>query len=101
VLTIDDRGPGILPSQRDAVFHRFERGADSPGSGLGLTLVAQQTALHTGRVRIQDCPGGRGTRIEVRLPVRDSRRTDIPLPTERDWLITTAGRPQGFHKDGS
>ena len=101
VLTIDDRGPGILPSQRDAVFHRFERRPDSPGSGLGLTLVAQQTALHTGRVQIQDCPGGRGTRIEVRLPVRDGRQTQIPLPTERDWLIGTAERPQGFHKDGS
>ncbi|MGW5275894.1 sensor histidine kinase [Streptomyces sp. NPDC004044] len=101
VLTIDDRGPGILPAQRDAVFHRFERRPDSPGSGLGLTLVAQQTALHTGRVRIQDCPGGRGARIEVRLPVRDSRQNEIPLPAERDWLIATAGRPQGFHKDGS
>ncbi|MET8126824.1 HAMP domain-containing sensor histidine kinase [Streptomyces sp. NPDC005231] len=101
VLTIDDRGPGILPSQRDAVFHRFERRPDSPGSGLGLTLVAQQTALHTGRVRIQDGPGGRGTRIEVRLPVRDSGKNEIPLPAERDWLIATAGRPQGFHKNGS
>ncbi|MDQ0938810.1 HAMP domain-containing sensor histidine kinase [Streptomyces sp. V1I1] len=101
VLTVDDRGPGIAPSRRDTVFHRFERRPDSPGSGLGLTLVAQQTALHAGRVQVQDRPGGSGTRIEVRLPVRESRQTEILLPAERDWLIGTAEHPQGFHKDSS
>ncbi|MER5462991.1 HAMP domain-containing sensor histidine kinase [Streptomyces sp. NPDC002668] len=101
VLTVDDHGPGIPPPRRAAVFHRFERGPDSPGSGLGLTLVAQQTALHGGRVEVQDRPGAGGTRIEVRLPVRESRQTEILLPAERDWLTGTAEHPQGFHKDGS
>ncbi|MFD9219672.1 sensor histidine kinase [Streptomyces sp. NPDC060064] len=101
VLTVDDQGPGIPPPLRDAVFHRFARGPDSPGSGLGLTLVAQQTALHGGRVQVQDRPGAGGTRIEVRLPVRESRQTEILLPAERDWLTGTAQHPQGFHKDGS
>ncbi|MEV6782393.1 HAMP domain-containing sensor histidine kinase [Streptomyces sp. NPDC051098] len=99
VLTVDDAGRGIAPAERDAVFHRFRRGAGSPGSGLGLTLVAQQTALHRGRVRIQDRPAGDGTRLEVRLPVRDG--TAPSLPADRDWLIAAARRPQGFHKVGS
>ncbi|MGW8951741.1 sensor histidine kinase [Streptomyces sp. NPDC055709] len=99
VLTVDDQGPGVPPSRREAVFDRFRRGPDSPGSGLGLTLVAQQAALHRGRVRIQDRPSGDGTRLEVRLPVRG--QTVPALPAQRDWLIGTAPRPQGFHKDGA
>ncbi|MGW1887023.1 sensor histidine kinase [Streptomyces sp. NPDC001970] len=99
VLTVDDRGPGIPPSRREAVFHRFTRGPDSPGSGLGLTLVAQQTALHRGSVRVQDRPSGDGTRLEVRLPVRGE--TVPSLPADRDWLIGMAQHPQGFHKIGS
>ena len=98
VLTVDDRGPGIAAARRDAVFHRFERGPQSAGSGLGLTLVAQQTALHRGRVQVQDGPTGEGTRFEVRLPVLGERAPS--LPADRDWLIATARHPQGFHKVG-
>ncbi|MFF3403813.1 sensor histidine kinase [Streptomyces sp. NPDC002659] len=98
VLTVDDRGPGIAVARRDAVFHRFERGPQSAGSGLGLTLVAQQTALHRGRVQVQDEPTGEGTRFEVRLPVLGERAPS--LPADRDWLIATARHPQGFHKVG-
>ncbi|MEU3922148.1 HAMP domain-containing sensor histidine kinase [Streptomyces sp. NPDC029004] len=98
VLTVDDRGPGIAATRRDAVFHRFERGPQSAGSGLGLTLVAQQTALHRGRVQVQDGPTGEGTRFEVRLPVLGERAPS--LPADRDWLIATARHPQGFHKVG-
>ncbi|MGW2564467.1 sensor histidine kinase [Streptomyces sp. NPDC001514] len=102
VLTVDDQGPGIPPPQRDAVFQRFRRGPDSPGSGLGLTLVAQQTALHRGGVQVQDRPSGRGTRVEVRIPVLTVQGGTVPsLPADRDWLIGTAQHPQGFHKVGS
>ncbi len=59
MLTVDDHGPGIPPAARDQVFQRFQRGADSPGTGLGLTLVAQQVALHGGTVRVTDRPDGR------------------------------------------
>ncbi|MFI1397105.1 sensor histidine kinase [Streptomyces sp. NPDC020681] len=112
VLTVDDLGPGIPHAQRATVFQRFRRGPDSPGSGLGLTLVAQQAALHRGGVQVQDRPAGdgrsgevrsgdgrspSGTRFEVRIPLRGA----TPLPADRDWLIGTARHPQGFHKVGS
>ncbi|MEU6080160.1 HAMP domain-containing sensor histidine kinase [Streptomyces sp. NPDC047108] len=123
VLTVDDHGPGIPPQTRGAVFERFRRRPDSPGSGLGLTLVAQQIALHRGLIRVLDPPSGPGTRIEVRLPLRDGpSAVEATLPLRRDWMIGTAAllqpgrpaeqpaarpaempaaRPQGFHKDGS
>ncbi|MFB7617973.1 sensor histidine kinase [Kitasatospora sp. NPDC056181] len=86
LLTVDDRGPGIGAAERESVFHRFHRRRDSPGSGLGLTLVAQQVALHRGTIRITTPPGGDGCRMEIRLP---SPRPDAPtveLPAGRDWI---------------
>ncbi|MET9410297.1 HAMP domain-containing sensor histidine kinase [Streptomyces sp. NPDC002935] len=103
VLVVDDRGPGIAPERRADVFKRFERGPDSPGSGLGLTLVAQQIDLHRGRVRVLEPPGGAGTRVEVVLPLMGGPAgTRATLPRQRNWVITTAGAgPQEFHKEDS
>jgi two-component system sensor histidine kinase PrrB len=51
------------------VFERFARGPDatSPGSGLGLALVAQQAQLHGGDVTVGDSAIG-GASLRVRLP---------------------------------
>ncbi|MFD8788170.1 sensor histidine kinase [Kitasatospora sp. NPDC059599] len=86
VLTVDDTGPGVPPQEREAVFHRFHRRRDSPGSGLGLTLVAQQAALHRGTARITEPPGGTGCRVEVRLPLPDADAPTLRLPARRDWI---------------
>ncbi|MEV0740845.1 HAMP domain-containing sensor histidine kinase [Streptomyces sp. NPDC050549] len=98
VITVDDQGPGVPPEARTRVFERFRRGPGSSGSGLGLTLVAQQAALHRGSVTVTECPSGVGARFEVRLP-----STGGDLPGRRDWLIGTAGtnRSQTFPKEGS
>ncbi|OEV07415.1 hypothetical protein AN219_32250 [Streptomyces nanshensis] len=103
VLTVDDEGPGIPEDRRAAVFQRFLRGPGSSGSGLGLTLVAQQAALHRATVEIRDRADGRpGTRVEVRIPLapREQSDADPRLPAQRDWLIGTASGSQGIHKDG-
>ncbi|MFF2041469.1 sensor histidine kinase [Kitasatospora sp. NPDC058170] len=86
LLTVDDEGPGIAPAERSAVFGRFHRRRDSPGSGLGLTLVAQQAALHRGAVRIATPPNGVGCRIEVRLPLPLPDAPTVELPARRDWI---------------
>ncbi|MFR0358269.1 sensor histidine kinase [Streptomyces sediminimaris] len=98
VVTVDDRGPGVPPADRARIFERFQRGAGSSGTGLGLTLVAQQAALHRGTVTVTDGPGRTGSRFEVRLP-----STGGTLPVHRDWLIAAAGtnRSQSFPKDAS
>jgi two-component system, OmpR family, sensor histidine kinase PrrB len=67
-VLVDDRGPGIPESARAQVFQRFVRRPDSPGSGLGLALVAQQAALHGGAVTPTPRPSG-GTRLTLHLPV--------------------------------
>ncbi|MEV7545813.1 HAMP domain-containing sensor histidine kinase [Streptomyces sp. NPDC089915] len=87
VLTVDDEGPGVPPAERESVFLRFQHRPGSPGSGLGLTLVAQQAALHRGTVGVGEVPGGPGARFEVRLPlVSDGEPTLRLLPARRDWI---------------
>ncbi|MDI5967719.1 HAMP domain-containing sensor histidine kinase [Streptomyces sp. SL13] len=93
LLTVDDHGPGIPPNAREQVFQRFRRGADSPGTGLGLTLVAQQVALHRGTIRITDRADGRiGTRFEVCLPLTGETSATLQLPLHRDWLTGSLPR---------
>ncbi|MDA0631898.1 HAMP domain-containing sensor histidine kinase, partial [Nonomuraea sp. MCN248] len=62
VLTVADEGAGVPDGDREAVFDRFRRRPDSPGSGLGLTLVRQQAELHGGAAHVT------GSRFEIRLP---------------------------------
>ncbi|WP_407939418.1 sensor histidine kinase [Nocardia terrae] len=66
VLTIDDDGRGIPTADRERVFERFYRASETPGSGLGLALVAQQARLHGGNATIGESPAG-GVRLTVTL----------------------------------
>jgi signal transduction histidine kinase len=70
LLRVDDRGPGVPDAEKEAVFGLFTRGsagADTPGVGVGLSLVAQFAALHGGRAWVEDRPGG-GASFRVLLP---------------------------------
>ena len=70
VIAVDDRGPGVAREDRDAIFEVFQRGTNSDhttGTGIGLSLVAQFTALHGGRAWVQENPGG-GASFRVFLP---------------------------------
>jgi two-component system sensor histidine kinase PrrB len=57
-LLVDDSGPGIPAADRERVFAPFARatGAETPGSGLGLALVAQQAGHHGATVTISEAP---------------------------------------------
>lgn len=68
-LSISDRGPGIPPDQRPQVFKRFyrlERSRNSPGNGLGLSLVAAVANLHGARIAMAD--NTPGLQIELHFP---------------------------------
>ncbi len=67
-----DRGPGIPPAEREAVFRPFyrleaSRSRDSGGSGLGLAIARQLADAHGWRIRLDDRPGG-GLVAELILP---------------------------------
>ncbi len=68
-LTVEDSGEGIPPADLDRIFDRFQRRADSGGSGLGLTIARDLVIAHGGTIRAEsDGIAGRGTILRVRLP---------------------------------
>ncbi|MGH8666686.1 MAG: ATP-binding protein [Burkholderiales bacterium] len=66
-LEVSDDGPGIAPQERERVFDRFYRRADSdePGSGLGLAIVRSIAQRHHARVQLDSGPGGVGLAARV------------------------------------
>lgn len=71
LLVVEDEGPGVANEFKEAVFETFNRGANmlsvTPGTGIGLSLVARFAALHGGHAWVEDAPGG-GASFRVRLP---------------------------------
>ncbi|MCE9570217.1 MAG: two-component sensor histidine kinase [Rhodocyclales bacterium] len=70
ILSIRDDGKGIPATEFNAVRQRFRRGAgaDSHGSGLGLSIVGRIAELHGGRMEMAPAPAGRGLVLHLRLP---------------------------------
>jgi signal transduction histidine kinase len=69
VLAVTDRGPGIPGAERNHVlrrFYRLERSRNSPGNGLGLSLVAAVAKLHGAHIEMAD--NAPGLRIGLRFP---------------------------------
>ncbi len=67
LLEVSDEGPGVVPTQREAVFERFRKGSTgSAGSGLGLAIVRAVAQAHAGSVEFIS---GAACRIRVVLPV--------------------------------
>lgn len=71
-LTVADEGPGVSSEVAARLFEPFEQGADaarsaSPGTGIGLALVARLAELHGGSAHVEETPGG-GATFVVRLP---------------------------------
>lgn len=61
-IAVTDRGPGIAPADRAAVFRRFVRlgisTREQEGIGLGLSVVKAIVEQHHGQVGVEDRPGG-------------------------------------------
>ena len=71
LVTVEDDGDGIQPSDRERVFERFvrldeARGRDAGGTGLGLAIVRELVNAHGGSVTIDESPLG-GARVVVVL----------------------------------
>jgi two-component system sensor histidine kinase MprB len=71
-ITVADSGPGIGEEDRAYVFDRFWRSASAralPGSGLGLSIVAQVASELQGTVSVDNDPELGGARFTITLPI--------------------------------
>ena len=60
-FSVRDTGPGIPEADRERVLDRFvrlERSRNTPGSGLGLSLVAAVARMHDATIRLEDAKPG-------------------------------------------
>ncbi|HEX8434113.1 ATP-binding protein [Archangium sp.] len=83
VVHIVDNGVGIKPEHMDRLFQPFFSTRDAgEGTGLGLALCQRIVLRQGGRIRIHS-DYGKGTRVEVRLPLKaDPDRILPPLLSE-------------------
>ena len=68
-VVVADTGPGVPPGERDAVLRRFyrrETARSTPGSGLGLSLVAAVAHLHEATLTLEDNAPGLVVRLQFR-----------------------------------
>ena len=71
VFTVRDHGIGIPQAAMPHLCEAFSRAAnvgDTPGTGLGLTIVKRCTDLHGGTLHVES-EEGRGTLVTIRLPL--------------------------------
>jgi signal transduction histidine kinase len=73
LITVEDRGPGIPPSDLKHIFEKFYRGGSGParevqGCGLGLTIVKSTVEGHGGHISVES-ELGRGSRFIITLPL--------------------------------
>jgi signal transduction histidine kinase len=72
VIAVDDDGPGIEPSMREAVMRRGVRADEAAqGSGLGLAIVRDLAGVYGGSISLEDSPMG-GARARLTLPAQDA-----------------------------
>lgn len=76
-IVVADAGTGIDPSDLPHVFEPFYRGqsvsAETPGNGLGLSLVKKMMEGQGGRVTVQSARG-QGSRFTLHIPVRETSK---------------------------
>jgi signal transduction histidine kinase len=66
VVSVIDDGPGVPESERERLFdrfHRLEASRSTPGSGLGLAMVAAVAKLHGAEVSLRNATPGLEARI--------------------------------------
>ena len=71
-IAVEDQGPGIAASEHERIFERFYRlgselRRDTPGVGIGLSIVKHIVEAHRGRVTVESAPG-QGSRFTMEFP---------------------------------
>ncbi|MEA2310996.1 MAG: hypothetical protein QOE28_964, partial [Solirubrobacteraceae bacterium] len=69
-IAVRDRGPGVLPEDRERIFERFQRGSRPPqdgGFGLGLAIGRELAIRMGGGLRL-DAACAPGARFVLELP---------------------------------
>ncbi|MBF0382644.1 MAG: PAS domain S-box protein [Magnetococcales bacterium] len=71
-LSVQDQGCGIPPDELEAVFDKFIQSSKTKsgagGTGLGLAISKEIVQHHSGTIRAENNPNGRGSKFTITLP---------------------------------
>lgn len=80
LIKVEDSGPGIPQELRETIFEPFRQGPDdqnTPGVGIGLSLVSRFAELHGGRAWVGERAGG-GASFNVYIPDGEAEPEEEP-----------------------
>lgn len=72
IVSIEDRGPGIVSDEKNKVFDKFYRGrllTNEHGLGLGLAICKMIVEAHGGKIWVENRDGG-GAAFRFSLPIK-------------------------------
>ena len=76
VISVTDKGVGIAPGEQQKIFEKFYRvenkGQNSPGSGIGLSLVREIAHMHNGSIEVKSEPG-KGSEFSLIIPLHHGK----------------------------
>jgi len=81
IVGVQDEGVGIAPEEMDEIFQPF-RGTFQRGTGLGLSIVHRIASDYGGEVRVTS-EKGKGTRVDVALPLSEGAVASVALTDSR------------------
>ncbi len=76
-ITVTDTGPGFSDEALEHALEPFFSTKGGEGTGLGLSMVFDQTKLAGGQIRLDNRPEG-GARVTLRLPLRRADAQPAP-----------------------
>ncbi|MBD3802141.1 MAG: PAS-domain containing protein [Thioclava sp.] len=76
-ISVSDQGPGFSREALEHALDPFFTTKGSEGSGLGLSMVYDQTKLAGGTVRLRNT--GKGAQVTLRLPLREVAAQPAPM----------------------
>jgi K+-sensing histidine kinase KdpD len=95
LVCVEDEGPGVADELKTPIFEPFRKGdAGTPGSGIGLSLVARFAEFHAGRTWVQDRPGG-GASFRVFFRTATTDRVHPARPGHRGRRESAKARNLG------
>ncbi|MEM4589665.1 MAG: PAS domain S-box protein [Candidatus Micrarchaeia archaeon] len=68
MIAVEDTGIGMTEEEKSHIFEKFYKAdPNSPGTGIGLTIVKEIVDKHKGEINVKS-EKGKGTRFEIILP---------------------------------
>jgi signal transduction histidine kinase len=88
-ISVRDTGPGIEPSQHEAIFEEFRQTLDeATGTGLGLAISRRLARAMNGDVTVESEPGT-GSVFHLRLPLDCREPQSTPAAPGQDDVVAS------------